>query len=266
MVNRRRRFAQVSDLLAIDPRISANAVRVYLRLDRYAGSDGNAFPSIDRLAADVHMSRSGVDRAIRELRDAGWIVRTRRGTSNIIDTELLDAPGSVTCGVSPGQNGNVTGGVSTGGDVPGNVTGDVSGTSPVTRLLSDTQFKERGGVGDLVITPPGAVATPARMNDEEEQLPVVVPVLPTDRCDEHAGTDSDAPCRACGIARRAYAASVDANARSRAARSRALELRGHARLVAERREADRGAVDMSGGRLRAAVRAAMASRAASEAS
>jgi hypothetical protein len=265
----RRHFAQVPDLLATDSRLSSNAVRVYLRLDRYAGADKVAFPSIERLADDVHMSRSGVDRALKELVRAGWVSRTKRGMSNVIDTELHDTPagvpGNVTGGVPAGRGGNVTGGVSPGDESPGNVTGDASETSPVTHLKKDNQFKERGGLSDLAKETPAVVTAPARRNDDEGQLPPVVPVLATDRCPGHDGTDSDAPCRACGAARRAYAASVEANARSLALRARALELRHHAAVRAQLREADRSAVDMSGGGLRARVAAARAERMALEA-
>jgi hypothetical protein len=265
----RRHFAQVSDLLATDSRLSSNAVRVYLRLDRYAGADKVAWPSIERLADDVHMSPRTIRRALAELVDAGWISRTKRGMSNIIDTELHDTPaglpGKATGGISSGQDGKATGGISSGEGAPGKATGGPSERPPVARLKKDNQFKERGGVSDLETAPPAVVTAPARRNDDEGQLPPVVPVLATDRCAEHDGTDSDAPCRACGVARRAYAASVDANARSLALRARALELRNHAAVRAQMREADRGAVDMSGGGLRARVAAARAARAAREA-
>jgi DNA-binding transcriptional regulator YhcF (GntR family) len=92
---RRRWFAQVPDALTMDLRVSAFALRVYMRLDRYAGSDGGAFPSTARLAADFEVSVSTVKRALAELVATQWIIRKRRGFTNIVDTVMLDQAGNV---------------------------------------------------------------------------------------------------------------------------------------------------------------------------
>lgn len=49
----------------------------------YADPDGTSvFPGRSRIAADLNMSVSTADRALKTLRGAGWIARVRRGTSN----------------------------------------------------------------------------------------------------------------------------------------------------------------------------------------
>jgi hypothetical protein len=83
-INRRRKFAQLPDGLVTDARISANAVRVWARLDKYAGRDGRAFPARETLAEDIAMSARGVSRALAELIDTGWITReSRDGKSSV---------------------------------------------------------------------------------------------------------------------------------------------------------------------------------------
>lgn len=75
---RKRSFAQVPDALVIDTRLSHLAVRLWVRLDKYAGADGNAFPSRARLAADLGVSRGGIARALSELAANGWVSRHPR--------------------------------------------------------------------------------------------------------------------------------------------------------------------------------------------
>jgi DNA-binding FadR family transcriptional regulator len=92
-ITRQRRFAQLPDALIDDTTISPLAVRLWAKLDRYAGKDGRAFPSRARLAADLAVSVPTISRALSDLADAGWITRTAR-TGSIWDTVLNDAPGS----------------------------------------------------------------------------------------------------------------------------------------------------------------------------
>lgn len=103
-LRRRREFAMVPDSLAIDTRISSHAVRVWIRLDRYAGRSGGALPSRETLAEDLGVSVDIVKRALMDLTHAGWITRERIGSSNVWDTVLHDEP------IAPGSARGVTAG------------------------------------------------------------------------------------------------------------------------------------------------------------
>lgn len=91
-ISRRRSFAQVPDDLVIDKRLSHLAVRLWVRLDKYAGKDGDAFPSRARLADDLGVSKGGIARALAELAHAGWITRRPRTAGGVWNTELNDQP------------------------------------------------------------------------------------------------------------------------------------------------------------------------------
>jgi DNA-binding transcriptional MocR family regulator len=75
-VTRTRHFAQVPDALIADTSVSHLAVRLWARLDRYAGKNGRAFPSRKTLAEDLGVSMSTITRALAELSTAGWVHRT----------------------------------------------------------------------------------------------------------------------------------------------------------------------------------------------
>ena len=63
----------------IDAPISAQAVRVYAVLCRYADKDdGTCFPSIRTLAERIHVSESTIKRAIKELKSIGAIKSQKR--------------------------------------------------------------------------------------------------------------------------------------------------------------------------------------------
>ena len=63
----------------IDAPISAQAVRVYAVLCRYADKDdGTCFPSIRTLAERIHLSESTIKRAIKELKTIGAIKSQKR--------------------------------------------------------------------------------------------------------------------------------------------------------------------------------------------
>ena len=73
------RFAQVPEGLILDRAVSANAVRVWALLQRYAGSiDGTAFPGKTALAAALDASTRSVRNWLAELERAGWIEVERR--------------------------------------------------------------------------------------------------------------------------------------------------------------------------------------------
>lgn len=75
----------------IDLPISAQAVRLYAVLNRYADKDnGTCFPSISTLAKRMHTSNSTVKRALSELKDCGAVLcearfdaSTNEQTSNL---------------------------------------------------------------------------------------------------------------------------------------------------------------------------------------
>lgn len=94
-IRRGRSFAQVPDALIVDKRVANIAKLVWIRLDKYAGEDGRAFPSRTQLGEDLSVSRATVSRALSDLAAAGWIIRTRRPGTNIWDTELVDRPRKV---------------------------------------------------------------------------------------------------------------------------------------------------------------------------
>lgn len=137
-LSRRRHFAQVPDSLVIDKRLSHVAVRVWVKLDKYAGANGEAFPSRQRLADDIGCSVASIKRALSELTDTGWITRTRRSTmANIWDTVINDAPETAQpSDGTAGQDGRVT------SEPSGRVTDGPSGGSHMTRLEKETQQKD----------------------------------------------------------------------------------------------------------------------------
>ena len=169
-ISRRRHFAQVPDALVIDPRLSDRAVRLWVRLDKYAGKDGSSFPSRERLAKDIHCSVPSITRAFKELVEAGWVTRTRRSSmSNVWDTVLNDETTNPTGDVA-GQDGRIT------GDPSGRITGDPSGESRVTRLEKETQQKEtqlkdrsdgRGAPAGATRKRATATRRPAKLTDEQ---------------------------------------------------------------------------------------------------
>jgi hypothetical protein len=88
-----RHFAQVPDDLITDPRLGHLAIRLWCRLDKYAGRNNQAFPLRETLADDLGVSVGGIKRALIELTKAGWIVRKRRRNGGSWITQLQNVPG-----------------------------------------------------------------------------------------------------------------------------------------------------------------------------
>lgn len=65
----------------------ARAVYMYLR-DR-SGSAGSCWPGINRIAADLHLSRSTVKRALNELTAKGYLIKEERHRPNGSSTSNL---------------------------------------------------------------------------------------------------------------------------------------------------------------------------------
>jgi len=76
-------FAQVPIVLLeqCSERRLRGALFVYLWLWHYAGIRDQAFPSIQRLAAECHMKPDDVRKALKWLTEEGWITRTDRAGS-----------------------------------------------------------------------------------------------------------------------------------------------------------------------------------------
>ena len=65
---------------------------VYLWLWHYADKDDNAWPSLDRLAAECHMKRDAVRAALKWLTETGWIEREDRPGSTSVFHVRLENP------------------------------------------------------------------------------------------------------------------------------------------------------------------------------
>lgn len=65
----------------------ARAVYMYLR-DR-SGTTGSCWPGINRIAADLHLSRSTVKRALNELTAKGYLIKEERHRPNGSSTSNL---------------------------------------------------------------------------------------------------------------------------------------------------------------------------------
>ena len=72
------RYAKVPEALLDDLEVSATAVRVWAKVERYAGRGGKCYASVTTLAADLGVSRATIQRALTDLSDGGWISRRER--------------------------------------------------------------------------------------------------------------------------------------------------------------------------------------------
>lgn len=70
--------------------ISQGAKLAYAQLCQFAGADGNAFPSIEKLAQEIGVSSRQVDRYIRELVSNNLIEAKKRGYSKTNTYAFLD--------------------------------------------------------------------------------------------------------------------------------------------------------------------------------
>lgn len=98
---RRRRYAEVPEALLFNPDISSHAKTVWGILDRHIDNrdesvgtetEGVAFPSRAKLAGYMGVALDTVDRALAELRLAGWLSTTHRGQGRTALSELYDEP------------------------------------------------------------------------------------------------------------------------------------------------------------------------------
>lgn len=54
------------------------AVTVYMHLKNRAGKDGQCFPAISTIAADLKLSKRTVERVLADLEKAGFLLREHR--------------------------------------------------------------------------------------------------------------------------------------------------------------------------------------------
>jgi len=58
------------------------AVTVYMYLKNRANSEGACWPAVRTIARDLRLSRATVQRALRDLEGAGWLVKEPRWREN----------------------------------------------------------------------------------------------------------------------------------------------------------------------------------------
>lgn len=73
--------------------LSPRAIQTYGMLLRYADTDRRAWPRQSTLAADLKCSLPTIERAVRELRETGWITMRRRGVIHGVEY-LLNETGT----------------------------------------------------------------------------------------------------------------------------------------------------------------------------
>lgn len=137
-LRRQHRFTVLPEHLIRDDRVSDRAMRLWCILDRYAGADGQAFPSRERLCADLgNISPSSLDRAMADLCKAGWLSKKRRFAGGPNDYTVLVVPAEdVPAEVLRGVSSQVM-------TPPADTTGDVTLASPVTTgVITSDEEKE----------------------------------------------------------------------------------------------------------------------------
>jgi len=85
------RFSTVPEHLIRDKSLTDRAFRLWCILDRYAGANGEAFPSRRSLGLDLDCSMKSIDRALAELVERGWLAKERREAGASNDYTLLIA-------------------------------------------------------------------------------------------------------------------------------------------------------------------------------
>lgn len=71
-------FTQVPNVLLRTPGLSSNAKVAYSQLLSYAWSNDRCFPGQDTMAQDSGISIATINRAIKELEQAGWLAGDRQ--------------------------------------------------------------------------------------------------------------------------------------------------------------------------------------------
>lgn len=77
------------DSVYADETLPHRAKTVYMYLHDRGGTTGNCWPGIRTIAADLHLSRSTVKRALRDLEKAGYLQKEHRFRPNGSSTSNL---------------------------------------------------------------------------------------------------------------------------------------------------------------------------------
>lgn len=81
-------FAIVPTAMVCDPRIKLTALRVYAVLVSHKGRNGRAWCAIKRLSAALGISKPNACKALRQLQEAGYILKWEQGGQGPKDTSL----------------------------------------------------------------------------------------------------------------------------------------------------------------------------------
>jgi hypothetical protein len=83
-IRREHRFTVTPEHLILDPRVSDRAMRLWCRLDRFAGNRDSTTSYRETLSVELDCSLASVDRALTELVESGWLRKERTpGGANI---------------------------------------------------------------------------------------------------------------------------------------------------------------------------------------
>jgi hypothetical protein len=91
-----KQWASVPDGL-IRSGASSRAIVVYALLMRYANKDRTAWPRQSTLARELECSRATVERAVKELRESGWVTATRRTEGGVCEYLMHRSPVAALC-------------------------------------------------------------------------------------------------------------------------------------------------------------------------
>ena len=70
------------DFLYQDRELSHRSIAVYLYLEDRANENGECWPSLNRMASELKLSRSTIRRALRDLREAKLVTTRQRYRAN----------------------------------------------------------------------------------------------------------------------------------------------------------------------------------------
>jgi len=73
-----KRFGVVNQIVLKDPELSIQAKGLYSLLSTYANTNRMCYPSVNTLADNCNMSRSTIERLIKELKEKEYIKRVGR--------------------------------------------------------------------------------------------------------------------------------------------------------------------------------------------
>lgn len=239
------KFVMVPQWVLFCEAISDRGLRLYAVLRKHAdNATGESYPNRKTLAKRCRVSVKTIDRALKELVDAGAVL-VRARWKNATGKSFRFAPDAthaerasslyIIQSVPPADPGPGGGGVAAPVDNSGN--GVISVATPVVALVgggdtydareSDTSVAGGGDTADAVTRPTGTRPRGTREGGcvsgvrHQATAPVENPPdeFPSPYCPAHPG-GSDVACGACGARRRQRKALEEGKARARAAEHR----------------------------------------------